>query len=367
MHPRSGGGIGRRAGLKILFSVMRVRVRFPSRAQMKKIVFSIVLIVAFSCNNHRNSGRFISESDTTYSEDIRSVSAKINQSPATAELYYKRGNTFYYEKRFKEAILDFEYAITLNQNQPFYHLRCAESWISMDSTNSEKTKFHLIKAIELKPDYYNAMSLLGKYYLARQQYPKAIEIYDKLINQQEFADQAFVMMAVAYKEQKDTVKAEAIIDKALTQNPENFDAVMQKVLLLMNRNDVNLDQWANKAIRMNEFSDEALYTYGFILQKQLKYADAVGFYERVIKINPNHILAHYNTAVIQSLFDNYTEAIDWSEKTLDLNPEFANAMALKGYCYEKLGNKKAALTEYQAALSINPNLISAKEGLQNVK
>ena len=346
---------------------MRVRVRFPSRAQMKKIVLSIVLIVAISCNNHRNSGRFISETDTTFSEDVRSVSAKINQNPNDAELYYKRGNTFYYEKRFKDAILDFDVAITLNNNQPLYHLRCAESWISLDSTNSEKTKLHLLKAIELKPNYYAAMSLLGKYYLARQQYKEAVDSYTKLLNEPEFSDESYVMIAVAYKEQKDTLKAEAFIDKALTVNPQNFDAVMQKVLILFNRNDAQLLQWSNKAIRMNEFSDEALYTHALILQKQQKYSDAVGYYERVIKVNPNHTLAHYNVAVIQSLFENYEEAIDWSDKALDLNPEFAQAIALKGYCYEKMGNKKAALQEYKAALSVDPSLKSAKEGLLNVR
>jgi tetratricopeptide (TPR) repeat protein len=67
------------------------------------------------------------------------------------------------------------------------------------------------------------------------------------------------------------------------------------------------------------------------------------------------------------LFDNYEEAIDWSDKSLDLNQEFAQAMALKGYCYEKMGNKKAALQEYKAALSVDPSLKSAKEGLLNVR
>ena len=138
------GGIGRHAGLKILFSVMRVRVRFPSRAQMKKIVLSIVLIVVLSCNSNRNSGRFISETDTTYSEDVRAISAKINAKPDDAELYYKRGNTFYYEKRFNDAVLDFEFAITLNPIQPLYHFRCAETLISMDSTNSNYTKLYTI-------------------------------------------------------------------------------------------------------------------------------------------------------------------------------------------------------------------------------
>jgi len=175
------------------------------------------------------------------------------------------------------------------------------------------------------------------------------------------------MLCIAYKEQKDTIKAESIIDRALTINPENFDAVMQKVLLLNERRDPQTFAWADKAVRMNEFSDEALYTMGLIKQNELKYADARTFYERVIKINPNHVYAHYNLAVIQSLFDNHQECIDWCDKVLDLNPSFDKALALKGYSYEKLGNKKAALQEYKAALSINPKAELAKEGLKNIQ
>ena len=80
---------------------MRVRVRFPSRAQMMKIVLSIVLIAVLSCNSNRNSGRFISETDTTFSEEIRGISLKINNNPNDAELYYKRANTFYFEKKIQ--------------------------------------------------------------------------------------------------------------------------------------------------------------------------------------------------------------------------------------------------------------------------
>lgn len=343
---------------------MTVRVRFPSRAQMKKIVFSIILSLAFSCNNERDTSRFISENDTNYSEDIRAISAKINKSPEEAELYYKRANTFYYEKKYSDAVGDFEFAITLNPKQPLYHFRCAETWISMDSTNSEKVKMHLTDALSLKPDYHAAKSLLAKYHLARQQYPEAIKLYKDLLDQPEFADPAYVMLSIAYKEQKDTVKAEAIIDKALTINPENFDAVMQKVMMLNYRNDPQLLAWATKAVKMNEFNDEAMYTMGLILQKQSKFADAKDHYERVIKVNPNHVYAHYNLAVIQSLFDNHEACIDWCDKTLDLNPSFENALALKGYSYEKMGNKKAAMQEYKAALSINPNCTLAKEGLK---
>ncbi|MFZ9631493.1 MAG: tetratricopeptide repeat protein [Bacteroidia bacterium] len=333
---------------------------------MKKIVLSIVLIVAISCNSNRNSGRFISETDTSFSEEIRSVSAKINANPDDAELYYKRGNTFYFEKKYKDAILDFETAIALNPKQALYHYKCSESLISMDSTNSNKTKEHLVKALEIKPDYPEASYLLAKYYLARQEYDKSIGLLKSLTNQMDFSDDAYVLMSIAFKEQKDTASAQKVIENALLKNPENFNAVMQKTLFLYQSNDPTTEQWASKAVRMNEFSDEALYTYALLMQKKEKYAIAIEYYDRAIKVNPNHILAHYNIAVIQSLFENYEESIDWCNKTLDLQSTNANAHCLIGFNQEKLGNKKAALQSYKTALSLDPNLTLAKEGIQSI-
>ena len=345
---------------------MRVRVRFPSRAQMKKIVFSIVLIAVLSCNSNRNSGRFISETDTTFSEEVRAVSLKINSNPDDAELYYKRANTFYFEKKYNDAILDFETAISINPNQALYHYKCAESLISMDSTNSNKTKEHLTQAIKIKSDYPEASFLLAKYYLARQEYDKSIELLKPLTSQIDFSDNAYVLMSIAFKEQKDTVSAKKVIENALLKNPENFNAVMQKTLFLYQSNDPTTAQWASKAVRMNEFNDEALYTYALVMQQKEKYAVAIEYYDRAIKVNPNHILAHYNIAVIQSLFDNYEESIDWCKKTLDLESNFANAHCLIGYNQEKMGNKKAALLSYKTALSINPALELAKEGIKSI-
>jgi tetratricopeptide (TPR) repeat protein len=333
---------------------------------MKKIVLSIVLIVVISCNSNRNPGRFISETDTTYSEEIRAISLKINNNPSDAELYYKRANTFYFEKKYKDAILDFETAISINPNQALYHYKCAESLISMDSTNSSKTKEHLTQAIKIKPDYPEATFLLAKYYLARQEYNKSIDMLKPLTNQTDFSDAAFVLISIAFKEQKDTISAQKVIENALLKNPENFDAVMQKTLILYHRGDVMTEQWASKAVRMNEFNDEALYTYALVMQQKEKYALAIEYYDRTIKVNPNHILAHYNIAVIQSLFDNYEESIDWCKKTLDLDQNNANAHCLIGYNQEKLGNKKAALQSYKTALSINPRLELAKEGLKSI-
>jgi hypothetical protein len=39
---------------------------------------------------------------------------------------------------------------------------------------------------------------------------------------------------------------------------------------------------------------------------------------------------------------------------------------LIGFNQEKLGNKKAALQSYKTALSLDPNLTLAKEGIQSI-
>lgn len=347
---------------------MKVRVRFPSRVQMKKIGLSIILLLVFSCRSPQDTGRFISETDTTYSADVRSISAKINLHPHDPELFYRRGNTFYFEGKFRDAGFDFDHAIKLNPKQALYHLKIAECFISMDSADSKKTQYHLLQALDIKPDFTEAKSLLAKFYLARQQYKESMILYEELCGILEYQDNAFVMMSLAYKEQKDSIAAEATIDKALAINPENFDAVMQKTLFLIAKNKLPLAmQWAQKAVRMNEYSDEANYTLGLVFQKQNRFADALSYYLRVLKINPNFILAYYNSAVIESSFENFLIGIEWCDKILALDPNYANALAIKGYCYEKLGNKKEALDHYQLALELNPNLILAEEGIKIIK
>ena len=51
LHHCSGGGIGRHAGLKILWAAMSVRVQFPSGAQIKATV-SVAFFVSPKLFSH---------------------------------------------------------------------------------------------------------------------------------------------------------------------------------------------------------------------------------------------------------------------------------------------------------------------------
>jgi len=319
----------------------------------------IIILAALisNCTNQLPEGaQVISENDTTFSEDIREISAKINKNPKDDNLYYLRGNTFFFDQNYKKAIVDFQTASTLNPNNPLYHFRLGESYLELDSANFEKSSLHLSKAIELKSDYTEAKFLMAKLSLARQQYEAFNKWFKEIENNSEFREKSLVLKLISFKEQKDTVKAEVFCDAILNEFPNNFDATMQKALLFMNK-DLNLsNSYIDKALAIDEFSAEALYSKAFILQKQQKYADAYKLYERTLKVNPEHLYALYNMGVIDYLFENYQDAIKRADQILDKSSVFAKAYALKGSCYQTMGNKKAAEEQLSAAQKLDKNL-----------
>ncbi len=330
-------------------------------------VIIISLLIFANCSNSNKYNRFISETDTAYSADIRSVSAKINSDPSNPELYYLRANAFFFEKNFKEAIADIQVALEINNQQPLYHYKLAECMLSQDSANAKASQEHLETALKLKPDYAEAKFFLAKLLLARQQYDKAIAFYKELEKIPDYRENAMIYESVAFREQKDTLKSLQYIEQVLKENPQNYNATMQFALLLIAQNKPTAKMWTQKAVNMNEYSDEAWYHLGLLNQKENAFKTAVENYERALKINPSHVLAKYNIAVIESEFENYNNALKLCYEIEEMRTNFDKGFILKGYCYEKLNNKKAAIESYKAALIINPQANLAKEGLMRLK
>jgi tetratricopeptide (TPR) repeat protein len=337
---------------------------------MKRHLFFVCLssfLLSYCGSKYPDGALLISEFDSTYSIDILSASKKIQSDPFNAELYYLRANTFYFQGQFPLAISDLSIAINLKGNNPLYHLRIAQSYLELDSAQHKKADEHLAKALQIKPDYAEAKYTYARLLLARQQYEQSQKYLFDLKNDAEFSSKAKLLLVISYKEQKDTIKAVSVLDEILLNDPNNLDATMQKALFLLDKNIDMSSQFVDKAISIDEFNSEALYLKGLILQRKNRFADAEIIYQRTIKIDPSHIFAHYNLAVIQSMFENYESVIDLCGKILDLDPSNYKSFSLRAFAFENKGNKKAALQDYKAALQINPEYNLAIEGLKGLQ
>lgn len=325
----------------------------------------ILLVLALSCGRSKLPGRFIAETDTAFSQDVRDISAKINKNPQNAELWYRRGNTFFYQDRYKDAAMDMETAVTLDSLNALYHFRLGETMLKMDSANSRKSKRHLEKAVQLKPDFNEANLLLAKYFLARQEYDKAEAILKKLTGVADYSDKSFVFLGICSKEKKDTVNAILYFEKALQQNTQNYDAALQVALLKANTINTDAMQYFNRAIAINEAAEEAWYGKGLLSQQLGKYQQALECYDKTSGINPAHTFALYNSAVVYSLTSNWIKTEEYCNRLLKLD-ETANTYALRGYSYEKRGKKEKAAEDYRTALKLDPANEPALAGLKAI-
>jgi tetratricopeptide (TPR) repeat protein len=324
------------------------------------LIFTGVLVL-ISCKQDI-PGRYIAETDTIFSKDIQDVSAKINKDPFNADLYYKRGNAFFYQKMLNDAIIDFETAVKLDSNNAIYHFRLGETFLMQDSANPIKTMFHLQRATILKKDFLEAEFTLAKLYLYRQNYDKAIKAFEKLENQEDYADKAIFYKGMSYKEQKDTLRAMQHFEKVLQINPQHYDAVMQIASLYAARGNELALQYYNRALAINEASDEACYGKGYFYQKNGDYEKAMAMYDKARLINSAHKLALYNSAFIALAQGKFEKCRDMCNTAITMDENNANAYALRGTAYEKMGNKKAALQDYNAALAIDPKNLPARTG-----
>jgi len=86
---------------------------------------------------------------------------------------------------------------------------------------------HLQRAIRLKPDYAPAINTLGNTYSAMGQWDKAIETYEKILEDAFYGTPHFALsnMGVAYYHKKNYARAEHYFLEALKLNPDFINAL----------------------------------------------------------------------------------------------------------------------------------------------
>ena len=90
------------------------------------------------------------------------------------------------------------------------------------------------------------------------------------------------------------------------------------------------------------------------------------FYNKVLKIDPNHSQAHNNIAVIFTSSKNYQKARECYEKAIEINPNYVDAHYNLGNLFKELGNLQKAKDCYEQVIKINPNYAKAYNNLGTI-
>jgi tetratricopeptide (TPR) repeat protein len=195
----------------------------------------------------------------------RSIEANPNFSPA----YYNRGIAYYEEKKYSEAIQDFDQALKLEAKSAmayYYRGVCYQ-----ELNELEKAIVSYSCAITLDPEPEDGLMNRGLCYQKLGNFPRAINDYTRIIK----------------------------------RNPQNVPALTNRGYCYQQIKDFpRATRDYKKVIEIAPFSTSAYYNLGSIYWIQQEWDAVIEVWEKCLEINPNHeqILDNLPTAKVNARF-----------------------------------------------------------------
>ncbi len=209
---------------------------------------------------------------------------------------------------------------------------------------------------------------LGEIYTEKNDLLKAISFYEKAIKvNPEYAD-AYFKLGKSYQYQGDLNSSVHYFRKAVNLKPGEPPYLENLGIVLSDLGNIKeAIVFLEKAVSIDGFNAKTFYTLGNIyavdLQKPLQ---ALKYFKKAVSIDPLIENGYLNLGNTFSLLGKYDEALEAYEKEIIFTPTSALAYVNKGRIYQQLGKIDKAKFSFEKALEIDPDLIIAKEFINNL-
>jgi predicted O-linked N-acetylglucosamine transferase (SPINDLY family) len=152
-------------------------------------------------------------------------------------------------------------------------------------------------------------------------------------------------------------EAEHILLQVLRSQSKNFDAlhILGVVKGLKNLHQEALE-FFRKALRINPNNSFLNFNIAKAFSEIGEEEKAVKYHVFSTKLNPTHPEGWLNFAKSLSNLNNLQDSLDCYDKALSLNPDYAEAWNNRGCVLTSLGQNEEALVSFGEALKINPQL-----------
>jgi tetratricopeptide (TPR) repeat protein len=179
----------------------------------------------------------------------------------------------------------------------------------------------------LKKDSNNpdALRVYGDIFLVKREYLRAIEFYKKSLIYYPKQPLVFNNCGACFLNIKNFAQAEYYFDLALSEDPKN---------------------------------QEALFNKAYVCDLTNNLEKAIGFFQELIRVNPNFVDAYYKIISINLKLENYELAYKQLHDLFIKHPSAINGFFYqeKAFCAYKMGLLDEALKDVSIAIDKNPEL-----------
>jgi tetratricopeptide (TPR) repeat protein len=212
------------------------------------------------------------------------------------------------------------------------------------------------KAIEIKPDYFEAYKHRAVTYYTNGDFQKSVTDYNRAIELNPNDAGSFYGRGTAFSNSGDFERAIEDYTQAIEMNPQEASYVYSRGLAFFNKNEFEqaISDY-DRAIKLNPNYAEAYNNRGNAYDEQGKSQEAVKDYTRAIELDGNFALAFSNRGTSYARRGDYNRAIEDLSKALEINPELSTAYFNRANIYYLKKDYERALTDYNRFIELNPN------------
>lgn len=209
-----------------------------------------------------------------------------------------------------------------------------------------------------RPDDHASHYNLGNFFMSWREYDQAIACFEISHQLQPDSIPPMVNSSLAYNAMGMNDKAEAILRRALKQDPASAAANLNLGLLLAEMGKAPEAEAALRAaFKADPRSAVAAYNLGVILSKD-RIAEAIDWCRKASELQPNEPKYGYTYAFFLRQKGDVERSIDELRKIVRQGVPYPEAYMLLGQIYEELGRKDNAVEVYRQAQGL-PGLSDA--------
>ena len=267
---------------------------------------------------------------------------------------YNQGNTLIQLQRYQEALATYEKAIDIKPDYPqalygqgkalFQLKKYQESLIAYD------------QAIQIQPNYLEAWTNRGFVLVRLKRYSEAIATVDKALQLKNDEPQIWQLKGdifIKISQYNDAIKA---YEQAINFQADNPELWYKKGLAFQ-----NLKQYEEaitaykKTVELKPDHESAWYNLGNCLVNLNRYEFALQAYDQAVQYNQNNSAAWLSRSNILMTLRRYPEAIDSFTQVIKTNPQQYQAWYNRGWALHQVKRYGEAIESYKKAISLKSN------------
>lgn len=267
--------------------------------------------------------------------------------------------------KVSDAISEAEKAIAAAPDHWETYLDLAQ--LQQNNLQFDAAESSLKKVIELNPQTMQARLMLGNFYQSRKRFAEA----EKQFRQAQSLDQNTFdprkALAALYLSEGRNTEAEEVLQQAKRDMPHNPDCYLALSDFYYTTGNLDKSVAEYRALYKERPADLQVKEKYIQLLIQTKRFDEAGILDdEILKSNPKDDSALIYRSQIQISAGDVNNAAQTLQTVVNNSPNNMQAHYALGVALQREGNLDRALTEWRAALHLNPNFLQAQRSIADV-